>query len=182
MRQQSVTLSAAGSSNWLWLDSRRLTEQEVSFIVSLDFGAVLTYDVEITRDRNSNDRWENIVVVGGGGGNAFVTHTDHGLKTGDNITTFDNAYVNHSPDSTLETTADITVTGVSAYNYPFSGGASSLSKIRVITFRVEDVPGFVGNTTEDSGNLSDVGPVSGIRLNITAYTSGSATLTVLQQG
>ena len=43
-----------------------------------------------------------------------------------------------------------------------------------------DTDGLTGLTASNEGNINF--PVSAVRLNVTAYTSGSVTLTVLQAG
>lgn len=179
MRQQTVTLSAAGSSKWLLVDPRRFQDFNANLAVTLDNTANLTYDVELTLDANSNQRWQKATIARTGT-TATVTLADHGLKTGDNIQVFDTNYTNHNPEPNLEGSFDITVTGDDTFTYTVVDTGQTSAIGRIISFSVFDHASLAGETTEQSGVQND--PVSGIRLNITAYTAGSATLTVLQQG
>ncbi len=179
MSQQVVTLDQAGASQWLWLDSRRFIEQNSSLAVTYDADGNLTYDVELTYDRNSNLRWQRATITRVTT-TATVTLVDHGLNTGDNVTVFDTGYTSHTPVPDLEGTFDITVVDKDTFTYTVASGANLNVVSRVVSFRVFDHPDLTAKTSGEAAVQRD--PVSGVRLNVTAYTAGQVTLTVLQQG
>lgn len=101
---------------------------------------------------------------------------------------------------TVSSLSTSSVIPMDTYQDPFSAGvAVSLSVGATLTYTVQhtfdDVfaPGFspttakwfdhatlVNKTASSDGNYAS--PVTGIRLNVTAYTGGSATMTVIQAG
>lgn len=171
MRQQVVRLAAAGSSQWLFLNDRE--DFNVGLVVTLDSTANLTYDVEITYDRNTSKRHQ-IATFSSAVNTVTVTLADHGLATGDNVIVFDTG------NSDFDGRFDVTVVDDDTFTYTVTGVGSATATGKVLSFRVFDHATLAAETTAQQG--VQVIPVAGVRLNITSYTAGSATLTVLQQG
>lgn len=180
MRQQVVTQGAAGATQWLFVDNRRFgTDFNVGLQTTLASGSTLTYDVELTKDRNTKERWKKVSIARVTT-TATVTLTDHGLKTGDNVVIFDTNYTNHNPESNLEGSFDITVLTANTFTYTVADTGQTSAIGRLISFNVVDHASIAGETTAQTGVQTE--PVSAIRLNVTAYTDGAVTLTALQQG
>lgn len=174
MRQQVVTLSAAGASQWLFTDPRRFLSFQTGLVVTLDSTANLTYDVELTLDANSQERHQ-IISIARVTTTATVTLVDHGLAVGDNVTVF------NTGESNLDGSHDVaTVVDDDSFTYTVADTGAASAEGKLISFRVIKHPTLQGDTTAEAGVQDS--PVTAIRLNITAYTAGSATLTVLQQG
>lgn len=184
MKQQEVTVSSVTQSPWLWVDSRRATDQMISFNTSIELGSTLVYDVEYTIDENTKERWNNISIAATTGPDlATVTQVSHGLKTGDSVIVFDSGYVNHSPDAPLHGTFNVTVTDADTYTYnPLSTVAAQTIKARAISFNTLDHPDVAAESTAQTGTFDATGVINGVRLNVTAYTDGNVTLKVLQNG
>lgn len=188
MRQIIKNVSSATNSGWVFVDSRRYTEQQIGFEVSLSQLATLTYDVEYTVDQNSKERWNNVSITRAAGV-ATVTLADHGLKVGDNVQLFDSNYTNHSPNTNFEGSFDVaSVPTDDTFTIAVAASGDTTGIARAITFSVVDHPTVNGETTAQQGSFnpaaSDDMPavISGVRLNVTAYTDGAATLKVLQSG
>lgn len=179
MRQQIVTLSAAGSSKWLFVDPRRFQEFQASLAVTLDSTANLTYDVEFTLDANSKERWQRATIARVTT-TATVTLVDHGLATGDNVQIFNTNANSSNPEPNLEGRFDVTVVDDDTFTYTVADTGQTSADALVLSFKVFDHATIAGETTSQTGSQDT--PVTAFRLNITAYTAGSATLTVLQQG
>lgn len=181
MRQQVTTLSAAGVSSWLFSDNRRHgTDFNASLAVTLSQAANLTYDVELTYDRNDINR-VNKVSIARVTTVATVTLADHGLRVGDSVVIFDTNYTSHNPEPNFEGTFQVVTTPTDdtfTITVVDTGQASSIG--RLMSFKVFKHPTLQGDTVGEAGIQNE--PVSAIRLNVTAHTLGDATLTVLQQG
>lgn len=181
MRQQVTTLSAAGVSPWLLMDNRRHgTEFNASLAVTLSQAANLTYDVELTYDRNDINR-ANKVSITRVTTVATVTLVNHGLRVGDSVVIFDTNYTSHNPEPNFEGTFQVVTTPTDdtfTITVVDTGQASSIG--RLLPFRTFKHATLEGTIASETGEQND--PVSAIRLNVTSHTAGDATLTVLQQG
>jgi len=175
MRQQVVTQSAVGASNWLFMDTRRLVEKNTSLAATLNDSANLTYSAEVTYDRNTNVRWQ-AASFSAATNTVTVVLVDHGLAAGDNV------QVLNTGNSSLDGQHDVaSVTDDDTFTYTVTGiGTVAATSGQLISFRVFDHSSIVGETTNQDGSI--LRPVSAVRLNVTAHVAGSVTLTVLQQG
>lgn len=183
MRQQVTTLDAVGVSPWLLVDNRRHgTDFNLGIRVDLQTASNLTYSVEATKDRNALERVRGDLSIARVTTTATATLLAHGLKTGDSIIIYDTNFTTHNPESNLEGLFTITVVDEDTFTYTVvDTGAAAANPARILTFSVHDLsPALTANTTADNDSLTE--PVSAVRLNITAFTAGSAKLTVLQQG
>ena len=180
MRQQVITQDAAGTSEWLPVDNRRHgNDFNASLAVTLETASTLTYDVDLTYDRNSVVRWQK-VTLSRTTTTVTATLVDHGLITGDNVEIFDSNYTNHNSEPNFEGRFDVTVVDKDTFTYTVADTGQTSGIARLVSFRVVKHPTLQGDTTAQVGIQNE--PVSAIRLNVTAFTAGSATLTVLQQG
>ena len=184
MRSQVTTVSAAGQSPWLFLDTRRYNgRHNTSLAVTLSQAANLTYDVELAYDQNTQERIQKISV-------SRVTTTataqlasgNHGLRTNDSVVIFDTNYTSHAPEPNFEGVFQVASTpNDTQFTYTVADtGAASAKEARLLIFKVFKHPTLQGDTVGEAGIQNE--PVSAVRLNVTAYTAGEATLTVLQQG
>lgn len=166
---------AQGSTRWLF---QQAGESSLKFVVSiavtLNSTANLTYDVELTKDRNTRDRWQKISVARATT-TATVTLVDHGLAVGDNVQVF------NTGDSNLDGSFDVaTVTDDDTFTYTVEDTGATSAEGQLISFRVIKHPTLQGLTTAQAGVQRS--PVSGIRLKVTNFTVGRADITTLQQG
>lgn len=164
-----------GATRWLYQDTRRFSGKfNASIIVTLSTDANLTYDVELTKDRNSVDRYRN-VTLSRSGTCVTVTLPDHGLNVGDNVQVF------NTNDSNFEGSFDVVVvTDVDTFVYEVTDTGSTSSDGTLISFRVFPHPTLKSESTTQFGTQKN--PVSGIRLKVTSFTAGRADITTLQQG
>ncbi len=180
MRQQVVTRNEAGTTKWLQVDNRRHgTEFNTSLAVTFDTDGNLTYDVDLTYDRFDQNRYQKVTLARVTT-TATATLVGHGLVTGDNVEIFDTNYTNHDSETNFEGSFDVTVVDKDTFTYTVANTGATSAIGRAITFRVVKHPTLQGDTSAQVGIQNE--PVSAVRLNITAFTAGSATLTVLQQG
>ena len=181
MRQQVTTLSAAGQSPWLFMDSRRYNGRfNASLATTLSQAANLTYDVELTYDQNSKER-DQQVSISRASTVATVTLADHGLRANDSVILFDSNFTSHNPNSNFEGVFQVVTTpndNTFTITVADTGDTSGIARLR--SFRVFKHPTLQGDTIGEGGIQNE--PVTAVRLNVTSYTTGSITLTVLQQG
>ena len=179
MRPQVVRLDNVGTSQWLFVDPRRNQDFQVSLAVTLDVSSTLTYDVDLTYDLNTVERWQDVSIARVTT-TATVTLIGHGLATGDNVQVFDTNFIGHNPESNLEGRFDVTVIDKDNFSYTVANTGQTSAIGRIISFRVFKHPTLQGDTAAEGGTQDS--PVAAARLNVTAFTQGAATLTVLQQG
>lgn len=180
MRQQVTTLNAAGVSPWLFMDNRRLHDFESSLAVTLSQAANLTYDVEMTYDQSALSRDQQISIARVTT-TATITLVNHGLRVEDSVVIFDTNFTTHNPEPNFEGTFQVATTpndNTFTITVADTGAASAIGRLR--SFTVFKHPTLQGDTSGEGGIQND--PVTAVRLNITAYTTGSAKLTVLQEG
>lgn len=166
MRPKRQTLSALGSTDWIRV-SHLTGAFAVGIGVNLSNGAVLTYSVQHTFDSPTlfiDMSIARVTTV------ATATFDDnHGKAIGDSIV------VENSGDANLDGTfaiASVPTTTTLTYTVADAGAASASAKAAL--FSVFNNDGLADQTASDDGNYAF--PPSMIRLAITAYTGGSATV------
>jgi hypothetical protein len=171
MRPTSVTLTAAGISKWIPVNEIQIAFG-IGLGVTISNGANLTYSVQHTFDDPNADFRQ--VVLSRTTTTATITDNGHNLVSGDCV------IVSGSGDANLDGTYTITVVDANSYTYTVAntGAASGSMYTNVRTFRVFTHATLVGLSARTDGNYAF--PIQAVRLNITSYTSGNATLTVLQ--
>lgn len=172
MRPIYVTVSAVGPSAWIPINYLQ-NSFGIGFGVTLSSDGSLTYSVQHTFDDTSDDA-NRFVSVSRAGTTATVTDTAHKLSTGDSV------IITGASEPTLNGTFTITVTGVNAYTYTTvaSGTVAATMYTQVKSFRVFDHEDVVAKVARTDGNYAF--PPRAIRLNVTSYSAGSATLAILQ--
>lgn len=172
MRASTGPLSSVTFSDWVALDYReRPFNAWLNAIIQP--GSSLTYNIEYTTDMIDYD---GLVVAQSISQTTTVitvnTYVAHNLNVGDCVrivntqTTMDGLY----NITTVPTGTSFTVT--SANSTTLTGGAYSAfipSQVSILS---------LAQTANSSGQLT--APITAIRLNVTAYTSGNVTLKVLQ--
>lgn len=181
MRVTQVSLAAVAISPWIPHDYYQ-TPANIGLAGFISSGATLTYSVQFTLDdlgaagrQVTVSQSTTVVTVtdnGPPGNNAT-----HGLSVGDyvritgtGIAGLDGEYVSVT---TIVNATQYTVT---------SGTSQTITAIpaTVLTARVFTHAVLTGQTTRATGSYTVA--TRGSRLNVTAYTSGTATLEVLQGG
>lgn len=168
----SVTALAAGASPWAVLDWEQ-SPFNCSLFAALAFGTTLTYKVQSTPDKPNRPPTQ--VSLTRAGTVATVTHTAHGLATGDATV------IMGSGDPNLDgQQPTITVVDANTYTYPVvnTGATVGAPATKDITMRVFDHDTMTGLSARADGNY--LFPVQACRLFVTAYTSGSVELTATQ--
>lgn len=174
MRPMSSTVSAAGAGSWLRVNSKQIPF-DLSFRVTLSSGAGMTYQVQHTFDDPENRQNCSISRTTT---TATLTLADHGLSVGDSITVSGAL----APLDGTYAVATVTDANIITYTVANSGATSATTDVaRVRVFRVAAHATVTAKTASDDGSQYTA-PVQAIRLNITAYTSGKATLVALQGG
>lgn len=170
------TVGAQGVGNWLPVnDLQRPFNLGVG--VTLSDGATLTYKVQHSYDSPRFQAKKPVEVsrVTTTATLLFPTITDHGLAVGDSV------IVSGTGDSNLDGTFDVaTVPTANSITYAVSNTGATAAKAgaKASIMRVMDSHVLTGNTTKADDNYTT--PVTAVRLNVTAYTSGKATLTARQ--
>lgn len=182
MRPTSVTQSAAGPSAWVPVDYLAIAFG-IGFGCSVSSGASLTYTVQHTFDDLGPGSPGTTPTTGfhyptGGISQTTttitVTDANHGLSVGDFVqlqgcgSGMDGAY----------TVASVTNANVYTLTSAVSQSATASSAGFVCGARVYNHPVVVGATARQDGNYAF--PIRAMRVNVTAWTSGSVSLTVLQ--
>jgi hypothetical protein len=172
MRPTSTTLGQAGPSSWIPLN-RYQSPFNVALGVTLSSGANLTYKLQHTFD---NPQETYACSITRSSTTATLTLTDHGLVANDSITVIgagaplDGTYTVASVVDANSVTYTVADSGVTV-----AGAGAKLAKHRCFDHEV-----MSSKTANEDGNYAF--PVCAVRLNVTAYTAGRATLTVLQGG
>jgi hypothetical protein len=170
MRPTSVTVGAAGPSAWIPIN-RYQTPLNIGFGVTLSSGATLTYKIQHTFD----DPQETYACqITRSTTTATVVLTDHGLVVNDSITVSGAG----APLDGTYTVASVVDANSVTYTVANSGATVSAPGARLAKHRVFDHEQVTGKTANEDGNYAY--SVCAIRLNVTAYTGGKATLTVIQ--
>jgi len=174
MRPQQVTLSAAGFSSWLNINRMPKGNFGVALGVTLTSGASLTYSVQHTLDPiyTPTKEWSASRTTTTG----TITRVGHGLSVGD-WTSMD-AAAPFNGDYAVASVTDADTYTITVAN----SGATAVAKgaSNLWTARVKETAGMSGLTASADGNYAY--PPTACRLKISAYTSGQATLDVIQVG
>lgn len=170
---QSPILSAVGFTDWQCLDYRQ-RPFDVWFRAIFTPTSAMTYNVEYTLDDpnaqptylKSCSRATTVITA--------TTFSAHNLNVGDEVrimwtgTAMDGIY----NIASVPSTTTFTVTSAT------SGTIADTGKAAFIPCRVTVLTNYSALTAAKDGTL--VAPVRAIRLNVTAYTSGSILLEALQ--
>lgn len=169
MRPVKVRMAAAGYSQWIPVN-RLQSNFNVSIAVVVSSGGVLTYTVQHTFDdihAYSDRKITRSTTV------ATVNYTNHGLSVGDW------AAVQGTGDSNLDgfqTVASVVDANNFTYTVSNTGATAAIGQVSIA--RVFPNLTMAGVSTSQDGNY--VNPIMACRLYVSAYTSGSAELLVLQ--
>jgi hypothetical protein len=180
VRVTQVSLASQTISPWIPHDYYQ-TPANIGLAGFISSGATLTYSVQFTLDDLGASRAVTISQS-----TTVITVTDtgppgnggtHGLSVGDYVRIFGTGLV--GVDGEYVSVATI----VSATQYTVTSGTSQTvvaTPAQVVTARVFTHAVLTGQTARATGNYTVA--TRGSRLNVTAYTSGTATLEVLQGG
>jgi hypothetical protein len=172
MMPMKVTLSAAGFSNWIPLNTLA-TPFNVAIGCSCSSNINATYSVDYSFDRPNYPVACKITRVTT---TATLALTNHGLTTNDSIivsgvgdTNLDGTYKVASVPDQNSITYTVSNTGVTA---------SISSKVAIM--HVFTHPTIVNQTASADGNIAF--PVTAVRLRISSYTAGYVSMYVVQAG
>jgi hypothetical protein len=168
-----VSAAAAGVSAWVPIDYS-LNGFGLAIGCTVTSGGVLTYKAQYTHDDIT--RYQDCSISRSGTA-ATVTLNNHGLSG-----TTDSVFIQGSGDANLDGTyAVASIVNANSFTYTVanSGATASLPGVKCVVMRVFDHPTITGKTANSDGNLAF--PVRAVRLNLTAWTSGTATM-VLNEG
>ena len=179
MRPVSVTVGSAASSVWIPLNSRK-PHYATSIFVTLTPSASLTYNVQhgvITNTQDthpiSGNKAGKLVVLSRSSTTATLVWPDHGLTTSDWVivegasTEMDGSYA----------VASVVDADTITYTVTDAGATAAKPGFRALLIRVFNHDTLAAKTASDDGNYAF--PVQLCRLNISSYTSGKATMTVV---
>jgi hypothetical protein len=177
MRPQSVSVSSATTSAWVPLD-RAQAAFGVGFNVDLNStSSGITFSVQHTFDDlgkkqiGTISRALDVVTV--------TTGTVHNLNTGDSVTVLNANQITGASGLDGQYTVTVSSPTVFTYTSPVSGTVSTTSmSVEMILLRVQPHSSIIGNTASVDGNYAF--PITAMRLNVSAWVAGTATLTVNQ--
>jgi hypothetical protein len=174
MLTSQVNVSSATFSPWLKIDQTQ-NAFGVGFSVTLSSGATLTYSIQHTSDPMGK-------VVNGtitrSGTAVNVLLPNHGLSVGDFVKVMG---ANTGPTDVFDgefAVASVVDANNFTYTVANAGATEARLEARIVTLRVRDNDFVVGETTSQDGNYEF--PPTACRLIVTAWTSGTATLTMNQ--
>jgi hypothetical protein len=175
VRPVQVTVSAVGNSQWIPIDYLDSTFSASAAVV-ISSGGALTYNVQVSYD-DPGPNARRAVSVSRSGTTATVTDPNHGLVAADSVV------ISASGSSVLDGTfAVASVTDANTYTYTVanSGPTADQGSTWANNFRVfpTSSANLTGATTRQASGWTV--PFQAIRLNVSVYTSGSATMTYLQ--
>ena len=165
MYPRIVNQGAAGASDWIVTDWRSHGNGLVAAF--LDEAGAMTYKVQYTID-NLNAEPDQ-VSFSRTTTTLTVTDTAHGLKAGDYVALIDSDFIG---TYTVQTAPSVDTYTLTVAN---SGATSGVAKR--VKARVFDSTNITGKTADAWENISF--PCRGVRVNVTAYTSGSVNLEYL---
>lgn len=172
MRSISTTVGSAAASSWIPCNLHASTFQ-IGLGVTLTSTVNLTYSVQHSFD---NPDANLPCYITRSTTTATLTLVDHGLTTSDSIIVkgagapLDGTYAVASVSS-----ADVITYTVSNSGVTISGSQATVAPMRTFNHSI-----LASKTTAADGNYAF--PVAAIRLNVSSYTSGKATLTFIQSG
>lgn len=181
MRITEVSVAAVAASAWIPVDYWQ-TPPAIGLAGFISSGAVLTWAVQYTYDDigsggvrpiRLSQATTVITVVDSGPSSRNGTH---GLSVGDDVTIIGTGLAGVDGEYAVATV-------VSATSYTVTSGTSQTvanTPAQVVSARVFTHSVLTGKTARADGSL--LVPVRGVRLNVTAYTSGTASLEVVQGG
>jgi len=169
MRPIYVTLGAAGASPWIPINYLQ-NAFGIGFAVTLSSDGNLTYSVQHTFDDPTTNARD--ISIARSTTTATVTDPDHGLNTGDSV------IVESSGSSNLDGTKTVTVTSANAYTYTVANSGPTAAAAKAKSLRIFTHEDVAAKTDRQDGNYAY--PPRAIRLAISSYTAGKATLAILQ--
>ncbi len=170
MRITSVVVGAIGYSDWIPMDTYRLPFN-ASAAVSLTDTPTLTYSVEVTYDDLG---LKQLPAIARTTTTATVTLADHGLTVGDSVRVEGAG----APLDGVFKVATVTNGNVFTYTVANSGATASAVGATIVIMRVFVPSAFSAKTAKVDSVIS--APTSAVRLSVTSWSAGKATLTVAQ--
>ena len=180
MQQTQVTVGSATTSAWIPLNTKK-PYFATGLFVGLTGTVNLTYKVQHAVPTNTNG--DCLPISGNDAGvltkltrsstTATLVWPDHGMTTADSI-------VVEGASTEMNGTfaiAGITDANTLTYTVTDAGATVAGAGFKVMLLKVFDHDTLAAKTTADDGNYAF--PVPFCRLNVTAYTSGKATLVVV---
>ena len=172
MRTQTISQSAVGVTPWLSLNYRQ-SPFNASVAVDFDSLGAMTYTVEHTFD--DFGAFIQFVQLSQVGTTVTATFpTAHDLNTGDTLV------VSGSGNPGMDGQFVVTSTGLTTLTYVNATSQTASSQSTVLVARIRPFPKTAMTAKTAVAEDLYLAPVTAVRLNITAYTAGKATLIVNQ--
>ena len=177
MRSTEQSLAAVGVAPWIWHDDYQ-TPFGVTLAGYISSGAVLTWAVQYICDPLGEDAARDVSISQVASNTINVTDPGpkgrggHGLSTGDYVKLFGTG------NAGVDIEGSVTFTDATHYSVQSPNNQTFAGNARAITGRVFTHPTLTGQNARATSNYNS--PVRASRLQITAYTSGVATLEILQ--
>ena len=172
MRTQTISQSAVGVTPWIPLNYRQ-SPFCVSAAVDFDATGAMTYTVEHTFDDLGDFR--QVASISRVGTAVTITFlAPHDLSTNDTV------FVSASGVSGMDGSYTATVVSPTVVTYVSAVSATSTGGGNTLVTRIRPFP--KANLTAKTVTAEDVyiAPITAIRLNVSLYTAGKATLIVNQ--
>lgn len=180
MNQTQVTVGSATTSAWIPLNTKKPTFGTALF-VGLTGTVNLTYSVQHAVPTNTGGQYHPVPgnEVGVNAKLTRVTTTATLVWAGHGLTTSDSIVIQGAgaPFDGTYAVASVVDADTITYTVTDSGLATAQDGFQAMLLKVFNHDTLAAKTTADDGNYAF--PVPFVRLNVTAYTSGKATLVVV---
>jgi len=175
MRIASLSLSAVGQTPWVNVDEAQAAFG-VGFNVDLDSAASgITFKIEHTFDDIGK---KQPALLSRSATTVTVACLAHSLNVGDSVVVLDGDVAARTTGLS-GTFQVVSVVDVNNFTYTSTvSGTVNSTGVNVVLLRVQPHSSITASTASVDGNYAF--PVEAIRLNVTAWAAGKATLTVVQ--
>lgn len=174
MKTSQVAVASQTFSRWIPVDQAQ-NAFGLGFSVTLTPAASLTYSVQHTSD--SLGRTQN-ATISRSGTTATVNLPGHGASVGDFIKVVGANVLAGDPFDGEFAVASIVDANNLTYTVANTGSTEAALDARVVLCRVRPHPTLVAQTASADGSYQF--PYTAVRISVTVWTSGTATLTINQ--
>lgn len=177
MRTQSVAMSAVGNSQWIPVDNTKAAFG-VGIGVMLTPAASLTFTVQHTHDDPFLVKTGAILTRSTT--TVTVNYPNHLMSVGDSVTVTGANIAAGDQFDGYQTIAAITDANNFTFTVTNTGSTTAQSQARITTMRARPNATLAAATA--SGDTNYAYPIRAVRLNVSVYASGTATMEINQGG